>query len=135
MSDSGSITTSTGVHWFAFPQSSFIVVFLLSWRAFEKSKRAFHQCLKAQWPSPVHRKRRNGSRQLIIARAVIPAKSTLWRLFEQKHARSREYIYIIDVSSHGDGVVDSLQYLLCHENYVKPYSVHHLLTQLLTKSF
>ena len=41
----------------------------------------------------------------------------------------------VNVSSHGDGVVDSLQYLLCHENYVKPYSVHHLLTQLLTKSF
>ena len=34
-----------------------------------------------------------------------------------------------------DGVVSSLRYLLCHENYMKPYSTEHLLSQLLTRAF
>ena len=35
----------------------------------------------------------------------------------------------------GDGVVDSLKYLLCHENYIKPWSHEFILTSLLTKAF
>ena len=34
-----------------------------------------------------------------------------------------------------DGVVSSLRYLLCHENYIKPYSSEHLLAVLLTRAF
>ena len=34
-----------------------------------------------------------------------------------------------------DGVVDSLRYLLFHENFVKPWSHEHLLTTFLTKAF
>jgi hypothetical protein len=34
-----------------------------------------------------------------------------------------------------DGVVASLRYLLCHENYIKPYSTEHVLATLLTKAF
>ena len=34
-----------------------------------------------------------------------------------------------------DGVVDSLKYLLCHENYIKPWSHEFILTSLLTKAF
>jgi hypothetical protein len=34
-----------------------------------------------------------------------------------------------------DGVVDSLRYLLFHENYIKPWSHEYLLTSLLTKAF
>lgn len=33
------------------------------------------------------------------------------------------------------GVVDSLRYLLLHENFIKPYSEEHVLAALLTKSF
>ena len=34
-----------------------------------------------------------------------------------------------------DGVVDSLRYLLSHENFIKPYSNEHILGVLLTKAF
>ena len=34
-----------------------------------------------------------------------------------------------------DGVVHSLKFLLHHENFVKPWSAEHLLTELLTKCF
>jgi hypothetical protein len=34
-----------------------------------------------------------------------------------------------------DGLVDSLKFLLFHENYAKPWSCEHLLTSLLTKAF
>jgi hypothetical protein len=34
-----------------------------------------------------------------------------------------------------DGVVDSLQYLIHHENFIKPGSNEHILTRLLTRSF
>ena len=33
-----------------------------------------------------------------------------------------------------DGHIDSLKMLLCHENFVKPYSDEHLLVHLLTTS-
>jgi hypothetical protein len=33
------------------------------------------------------------------------------------------------------GIVDSLQGLLMHENFIKPYSEEHVLTSLLTKAF
>ena len=38
-------------------------------------------------------------------------------------------------SKQEDGVVDSLRFLLCHENYIKPYSSEHVLATLLTKAF
>ena len=34
-----------------------------------------------------------------------------------------------------DGVVESLRYLLCHENYIRPHSTEHLLASLLTRAF
>ena len=34
-----------------------------------------------------------------------------------------------------DGIVDSLRYLLFHENYIKPWSEEHILATLLTKAF
>lgn len=34
-----------------------------------------------------------------------------------------------------DGVVDSLRYLLLHENYIKPWSHEYVLTRFLTKAF
>ena len=34
-----------------------------------------------------------------------------------------------------DGVVDSLRYLIRHENFIKPYSEEHVLATLLTKAF
>ena len=34
-----------------------------------------------------------------------------------------------------DGVVDSLRYLISHENFIKPYSNEHILGVLLTKAF
>ena len=34
-----------------------------------------------------------------------------------------------------DGVVDSLQYLIRHEHFIKPYSDEHILATLLTKAF
>ena len=34
-----------------------------------------------------------------------------------------------------DGVVDSMRYLLTHDNYNKPWSNEHLLVTLLTKAF
>jgi len=41
----------------------------------------------------------------------------------------------VSVYNTADGVVSSLRYLLCHENYMKPYSAEHLLSQLLTRAF
>ena len=35
----------------------------------------------------------------------------------------------------GCGIVDSLRHLVTHENFIKPYSEHHILTCLLTKAF
>ena len=34
-----------------------------------------------------------------------------------------------------NGIVDSLRYLIHSENYVKPWSVEHLMVRLLTKAF
>ena len=34
-----------------------------------------------------------------------------------------------------DGVVDSLKYLIHHENYIKPWSHEFILTTFLTKAF
>ena len=34
-----------------------------------------------------------------------------------------------------DGVVDSLRYLICNENFIKPYSEEHVLATLLTRAF
>ena len=33
------------------------------------------------------------------------------------------------------GVVDSLKYLICHDNFIKPYSEEHVLATLLTRAF
>ena len=40
-----------------------------------------------------------------------------------------------DNYTENDGIVDSLRYLLFHENYIKPWSEEHILATLLTKSF
>ena len=39
------------------------------------------------------------------------------------------------ISYESDGVVDSLRYLLVHENYIKPWSDEYVLVSLLTKAF
>ena len=38
-------------------------------------------------------------------------------------------------STNDDGIVDSLKHLLHHENYQQPWSLEHLLANLLTKAF
>ena len=40
-----------------------------------------------------------------------------------------------EVNSPRDGVVDSLRYLICNENFIKPYSEEHVLATLLTRAF
>ena len=40
-----------------------------------------------------------------------------------------------EVNSARDGVVDSLRYLVCNENFIKPYSEEHVLATLLTRAF
>ena len=37
--------------------------------------------------------------------------------------------------AHHDGVVESLRYLILHENFIKPYSSEHIIASLLTKAF
>ena len=39
-----------------------------------------------------------------------------------------------EVNSPHDGVVDSLRYLICNENFIKPYSEEHVLATLLTRA-
>ena len=39
-----------------------------------------------------------------------------------------------EVNSPRDGVVDSLRYLICNENFIKPYSEEHVLATLLTRA-
>ena len=50
---------------------------------------------------------------------------------------SRIYIPVPQVGNDNvnDGVVDSLRYLISHENFIKPYSNEHILGVLLTKAF
>lgn len=38
-------------------------------------------------------------------------------------------------NSEDNGIIDSLRYLLYHENYVKPWGTEHLLARLLTRAF
>ena len=40
-----------------------------------------------------------------------------------------------NLSEHDDGMIDSLKYLLNHEDYNKPWSEEHILATLLTKAF
>ena len=40
-----------------------------------------------------------------------------------------------DVYCPRDGVVDSLRYLICNENFIKPYSEEHVLATLLNRAF
>ena len=40
-----------------------------------------------------------------------------------------------ELSNDSDGVVDSLRYLVSHENFNKPYCDEHVLAVLLTKAF
>ena len=47
------------------------------------------------------------------------------------HPRSRQF----NPPDDHDGIVDSLRFLLFHENYIKPYGEEHLLVSLLTKAF
>ena len=37
--------------------------------------------------------------------------------------------------AHHDGVVESLRFLILHENFIKPYSSEHIIASLLTKAF
>ena len=50
---------------------------------------------------------------------------------------SRIYIPVSQVGNDNvnDGVVDSLRYLISHENFIKPHSNEHILGVLLTKAF
>ena len=36
---------------------------------------------------------------------------------------------------HDNGIVDTLRYLLCHDNFLKPYSDEYIIVSLLTKAF
>ena len=40
-----------------------------------------------------------------------------------------------DINTEDDGMIDSLRYLLYHEDYNKPWSQEHILATLLTKAF
>ena len=39
------------------------------------------------------------------------------------------------VEKNEDGTVDSLRYLICHENFIKPWSCEHIMASLLLKAF
>ena len=34
-----------------------------------------------------------------------------------------------------NGIVDTMRYLICHDNFIKPYSSEHIILSLLTKAF
>ena len=62
----------------------------------------------------------------LLDRAVAHGISPIKAVFEYKKPR---YAPI------NDGIVDSLNRLLCHEHFLKPYSDEHTLVYLLTRSF
>ena len=58
----------------------------------------------------------------VIDISAINATFYRQRIFEQDNV-------------HNEGIVDSIRYLVHHDNYVKPYDQEHMLVCLLTKSF
>ena len=76
------------------------------------------------------------SKKLVITGTIIHRmKNTGVSLV--KGLFSRIYIPVPQVGNDNvnDGVVDSLRYLISHENFIKPYSNEHILGVLLTKAF
>ena len=63
----------------------------------------------------------------LVSFGVSPLKSLFG--FSQR-------VQVVDgATPHENGVVDSLRYLVMHENFIKPYSDEHVLARLLTKAF
>ena len=42
--------------------------------------------------------------------------------------------YVTD-TPHNNGIVDTMKYLLCQDNFIQPYAEEHVLLSLLTKAF
>ena len=64
--------------------------------------------------------------ETILKRVVSAGFSPIKSLFTKQLNVNPE------VNSPRDGVVDSLRYLICNENFIKPYSEEHVLATLLT---
>jgi hypothetical protein len=61
----------------------------------------------------------------LIRRGFSPVKSAFCQNTGKNHERG----------DNSDGHIESLKYLLHHENFIKPYSTEHYLVHLLTKAF
>ena len=82
----------------------------------------------------------------LLARYVIKGSITKGTLLEKIVDAGYDPLQIIfdkqvstgperNLSEHDDGMIDSLKYLLNHEDYNKPWSEEHILATLLTKAF
>ena len=83
---------------------------------------------------------------LMLAEYMLSGRLTKGTLLERVVCAGRDPLKIILLDqkisawssyakSQGDGVADSLRYLLCHEEYNKPWSDAHIMATLLTKAF
>ena len=77
-----------------------------------------------------------------LARYVVEGKTTPCTLIDRVVNYGESPMDVIlhkpcapHCKSDDDGVIDSLRFLLLHENYVKPWSVEYNLTRLLTRVF
>ena len=68
----------------------------------------------------------NCTKGSLLERIIISGRSPIDVIFNEQHFRCPSY---------ENGVIDSLRYLLHHENFVKPWSSKYLLAGLLTKAF
>ena len=83
---------------------------------------------------------------ILLSRYVVKGIITKGSLLEKIVAAGHNPLNIIfdkkpfacsesDIVEENDGMLDSLRYLLNHEDYNKPWSKEHILTSLLTKAF
>ena len=76
------------------------------------------------------------SKKLVIPDTIIHRmKNTGVSLVKCLFSRTLISIPQVGDDNVNDGVVDSLRYLISHENFIKPYSNEHILGVLLTKAF
>ena len=61
----------------------------------------------------------------LLERIIVSGRSPIDVIFNEQHFRCPSY---------ENGVIDSLRYLLHHENFVKPWSSEYLLAGLLTSN-
>ena len=78
---------------------------------------------------------------ILLANYILSGKTIRGTLLDRVVAAGHNPLDVIfnkpkyNNRSEPDGVVDSLKYLLNHDNYIKPWSDEHILATLLTKAF